>query len=211
LEHGRESRRPRPRIETLSDLIFGLSLSLGSFALIIDIPSSTSEVAIHMLEFSFSFFILLTAWIIYTSIASVLPFETFGMVVMNMVLLLLVAFEPYLLNILEFNDPSISVSTLDGIRNFAGSLFSVDLAGLLFLFALMYHIIANPKKKLVSEEFAKIAHARRLLMFALGAVVFVSVLPVFDLVFLGVTLRVFFWVIPFLTYWGFRAYYKEIT
>ena len=128
-----------------------------------------------------------------------------------MILLLLLAFEPNLLNTLEFDDPSISISALEGIRNFAGSLFLLDLAGLLFLFGLMYHIISNPKKKLAAQEFVQIAHARRLVMFALGSAVLVSVLPVVGIVDPGVTLRTFFWLVPLVTYWAFRAYYKQIS
>ena len=48
-------------------------------------------------------------------------------------------------------------------------------------------------------------------MSSLGAVVFVSVPPIFDLVVLGVTLMVFFWVLPFVTYRAFRAYHRQIT
>ena len=46
-------------------------------------------------------------------------------------------------------------------------------------------------------------------MSSLGAVVFVSVPPIFDLVVLGVTLMAFFWVLPFVTYRAFRAYHRQ--
>src|SRR5207245_10175578 len=42
---------PRPRIETLADLIFGLSLSIGSIALIANPPKSTEEITTHILAF----------------------------------------------------------------------------------------------------------------------------------------------------------------
>jgi hypothetical protein len=54
---------PRPRIETLADLIFGLSLSIGSIALIANPPKSTGEITTHILAFAYTFFVLLTAWL----------------------------------------------------------------------------------------------------------------------------------------------------
>ncbi len=35
-------RRPRPRIETLADLVFGLSLSIGAIGLIASAPTTQS-------------------------------------------------------------------------------------------------------------------------------------------------------------------------
>ena len=42
-------RRPRPRIESLADLIFGLSLSIGSIALIANSPTNPGEINGHIL------------------------------------------------------------------------------------------------------------------------------------------------------------------
>src|SRR2546428_13988641 len=64
--------RPRPRIETLADLIFGLSLSIGSIALIANPPKSNAEITAHILAFAYTFFVLITAWMIYTTYMSVL-------------------------------------------------------------------------------------------------------------------------------------------
>jgi len=63
--------RPRPRIETLADLVFGLSLSIGSIALIANPPKSAGEITTHILAFAYTFFVLITAWLIYTTYMSV--------------------------------------------------------------------------------------------------------------------------------------------
>src|SRR5437867_10946975 len=66
---------PRPRIETLADLSFGLSLSIGSIALIANPPKSTGEITTHILAFAYTFVVLVTAWMIYTTYMSVYPVE----------------------------------------------------------------------------------------------------------------------------------------
>src|ERR1700758_4086112 len=104
----RESeRRYRPRIEDFSDLIFGLSLSIGSLALIATSPSSTGEILNHIAAFGYTFLILITAWIIYTTYMSILPQETRWVTFLNVLLLLLVAFVPYLLNGVELTNPGL--------------------------------------------------------------------------------------------------------
>src|SRR5438094_5231830 len=88
---------PRPRIETLADLIFGLSLSIGSIALIANPPKSTGEITTHILAFAYTFFVLITAWLIYTTYMSVLPIETRTITFLNMARLLLCAIVPCML------------------------------------------------------------------------------------------------------------------
>jgi len=55
-------------------LIFGLSLSIGSIALVASSPTSTSEIGSHIAAFAFTFLILIT-WIVYTTDMSVIPTE----------------------------------------------------------------------------------------------------------------------------------------
>ncbi len=89
--------RPRARIETLADLIFGFALSIGAIALIGSPPTSAGDINTRILEFMFTFFILITAWIIYTTQMSVLPLETRAVTLLNVLMLALVAVVPYLL------------------------------------------------------------------------------------------------------------------
>src|SRR5438094_8999450 len=96
-EGQRAPRRPRPRLETLSDLIYGLSLSIGAISLVITNSQSSSpgDLNRNILEFLFVFLILITSWIIYTSDMSVLPIEIRLVTFLNVVLLILVAIIPY--------------------------------------------------------------------------------------------------------------------
>src|SRR5882762_3454210 len=94
----RHRKHPRPRLETLSDLIYGLSLSIGAISLVItnNQSSSASDINRNILQFLFVFLILITSWIIYTSDMSVLPIETRLVQLLNVALLMLVATIPYL-------------------------------------------------------------------------------------------------------------------
>src|SRR2546426_10016130 len=76
VQRGEEHRKhPRPRLETLSDLIYGLSLSIGAISLVItnNQASTANDINRNVFEFLFVFLILITSWIIYTSDMSVLP------------------------------------------------------------------------------------------------------------------------------------------
>src|SRR5438093_13283761 len=87
-------RRPRPRIETLADLVFGLSLSIGAIGLIASAPTTQSEINSHIYAFGFTFLVLITAWIIYTTYMSVLPGEVSAITLPIVALLLPVALVP---------------------------------------------------------------------------------------------------------------------
>src|SRR5439155_23055788 len=95
------ARRPRPRIETLADLIFGLSLAIDAIALLPTSATTPGDMNSRILIFSFAFLFLITAWLLYTTYMSVLPVDTQLVTFLNVVLLLFVALIPSLLNHLE--------------------------------------------------------------------------------------------------------------
>jgi len=96
------NRIPKARIESLTDLIFGLALSIGAVSLLGKSPATPRDVISDLLGFGFSFLILISIWFRYTNIISILPFETSEVMILNAVLLFLVSVEPYLLSILAF-------------------------------------------------------------------------------------------------------------
>jgi uncharacterized membrane protein len=101
-----QKARPRPRIQSLSDLVFGLALSIGAFALVSSPPATDSGLYRDIATFSFNFVILISLWIRYTRIMSALPIETKKIVLLNTILLFTVSIEPFLFNILRLSNSS---------------------------------------------------------------------------------------------------------
>ena len=147
--------RPRPRMETLADLIFGLFLSIGSIALIANSPSNTGEINSHILAFVFSFLILITAWMIYTTQMSAFPLQSRATTYLNVALLLLVALVPYRLDNVELVDVSLTSAASSALRDYASTLFAIDLSGVQLILALFAHIISMEEKKLVAPVVAR--------------------------------------------------------
>src|SRR3989441_13344427 len=123
---GGNERRPRPRIESLADLIFGLSLAIDSIALLPTSATTPADMNSRILIFASTFLLLIMAWLIYTTYMSVLPMDTLAVTFRNVALLLLVALIPYLLNNVVLGDNP-------GIRDYSSSLFTLDLAAILAL------------------------------------------------------------------------------
>ncbi len=184
-------------METLADLIFGLSLAVDSIALI---PSSTidqGEMNTRIASFAFAFLFLITAWLIYTTYMSVLPLETIGVTFLNVALLLLVALIPYLLN---------SVVIPSGIQDYSSTLFALDLTGILAILAVLAHIISAEEKGLVAPEVANLFRNGRNRMSVLAVLMAISIAPVFgEVTLLGVQTRIYLWAVPLISYWVGRA------
>ncbi len=206
MQRSTEGPRPRPRIETLADLIFGLSLSIGAIALIANSPSNPGEITSHIFAFAFTFLILITAWIIYTTQMSVLPVETRAVTFINVALLLLVALVPYLLNNVELTNPSLSADASSAIRDYSSTLFALDLAGILVILATFAHVISLEEKKLVAPELVRLFRNGRNRMIVLAAVMLISVAPQFwAWTLFGVPARLYVWYLPLISYWVGRA------
>jgi len=203
-------RRPRPRIETLADLIFGLSLSIGSIALIASPPSSTSEIGSHIAAFGFTFLIIITCWIIYTSFMSVLPLETNSITFLNVVLLLLVALVPFLLNSTEVTNPSLTPDQAGVVKNFASSLFALDLSAIIFMLAAFAQVISIEENKLVAPQVARLFRNGRNRMIILGMIMLISVAPQFwTWTVFGIPSRLYVWYFPLISYWVGRIVRPE--
>jgi uncharacterized membrane protein len=195
-EDGRE-RRPRPRIESLADLIFGLSLAIDSIALLPISAITPDEMNKRILIFAFAFLFLITAWMIYTTYMSVLPIDSLAVTFLNVALLLLVALIPYLLNNV-IGDP--------GIRDYSSSLFALDLTGILVILAFFAHIISVEENRIVAPELARLFRNGRNRMAALAILTAISVAPIFwERDVLGLKVRILIWTFPLISYWVGRA------
>jgi hypothetical protein len=207
MSQDRTYARPRARIESLVDLVFGLSLSIGAVALITaSPPSSTSDINSRIIAFLFTASFVITAWMVYTYQMSVLPLETNFVVYLNVIMLILIAVIPYLLYNVEFANPSISASDSSMIRDYASSLFAIDLAAVLTILTAFSHLISIEEKQLVAPELAKSFARSRNVQGALVVVVLASLVPAFwVLTIFSVPVRLYIWMIPVIVYWTRRG------
>jgi uncharacterized membrane protein len=198
MQQGEEHRRrPRPRLETLSDLIYGLSLSIGAISLVItnNQASTAADINRNILEFLFVFLILITSWIIYTSDMSVLPVETRLVTFLNVILLILVAIIPYLF------DQAVSLYNAAWDQDYASILFTIDYAGTLLILAGFAHIIGQEEKQLVDgDQMMRLRRIRNRLGL-LTIIVLLSLAAPWNWFFLGVHVRLFIWYIPIISFW----------
>jgi uncharacterized membrane protein len=186
-------KRPKPRIESLSDLIFGLTLSIGAISLISRVPATPFRMLIDIAEFGFSFLILISVWLGYTNIMSVLPMEDGTTIILNLVLLFLVSIEPYLFYLNIIFDLSAHAVLLD----YASILYALDMTGLMLILALFTQELAREERGLVPKDsFARYKRSRNTLYIS-AALFAITILPVFWTFKLqGLPIRFYFWFIP---------------
>jgi uncharacterized membrane protein len=150
-------------------------------------------ILIDVAEFGFSFLILISVWLGYTNIMSVLPMEDNVTMNLNLVLLFLVSVEPYLfyLNI------TFDLLTHEIFLNYASMLYALDMTGLMIILALFTHQLAREERGLVPKEsLARFKRVRNTL-FISAALFAITLLPVFWAFKLwNQPIRFYFWFIP---------------
>ncbi|MGD0478416.1 MAG: TMEM175 family protein [Nitrososphaerales archaeon] len=187
---------PRPRIQTLSDLIFGLALSIGALTLISEKPSHIMGLAATLLGFGWSFLILALVWVRYTKIMSVLPVETGSMVGANLLLLFLVSIEPFLYNLIAF-------APLPGQLDSGSSTaaYATDMGSIFVIIAYFTHELTNEERKLIPKELLRSYRLQRDTTLAVAALFYVSILPIFwSVTVFGLQVRFFIWMGTFVTW-----------
>jgi uncharacterized membrane protein len=171
------SRVPKSRIESLTDLIFGLALSIGAVSLLSKPPSTPTEVLTDVTAFGFSFLILIQIWFRYTNIMSLLPVETSGTMFLNVVMLFLVSIEPYLLSLLTGSGSQQSLSI--GVQVFASEIYALDLTGLTLILGLFSHQVTINERSLLEPEIVANYRNLRNVQYSAAALFAVSAIPIF--------------------------------
>jgi uncharacterized membrane protein len=188
---------PRPRIQTLSDLIFGLALSIGAVSLLSEKPTSLAELVVSLLGFGWAFFILALVWLRYTRIMSVLPVETGAIIGANMLLLFLVSVEPYLYNLITVSFDSVPGRLDSGTTT---ALYAIDMGLIFLIVAYFTHELTIEERKLIPEGLIRSYRLQRDATIIAAAFFLVSTLPVFwDLTILGLQVRFILWMGTFVT------------
>jgi uncharacterized membrane protein len=163
----KERTPPKSRIESLSDLIFGLALSIGALTLIGQPPSNFWELVQAILFYAFSFLILISVWYSYTRTMSQLHVETGGLIDVNILLLFLVSIEPFLFNQMLSSSLAESVSIL----------YAFDLGGLFVIQAFLANAILKDQNR--PEPVLRTFRLQRITLSISAALFFVSALPFF--------------------------------
>ncbi len=164
--------RIKIRIEQLSDLVFGLALSIGSLELIARIPANAAGLAVSIGLFGFSFLVVVSIWIGYSRIMTTISHETSGTVSLNLLLLFFLVLEPYLFFVLQSNTTYVE---------WASFAYAIDV-GLMFLIlgsmirlALRRNIPSSELHPLLLQRF-RVAMSFYLLV---GGIYVFSAVPIF--------------------------------
>ncbi len=167
--------RVKLRIENLSDLVFGLALSIGSIVLISKLPQTPMELLTGIALFGFSFLIVVWVWSGYTSTMSALPYEIRGTFLLNIMLLFCVAIEPYLFYV----ETQIRLVYVP----FASSVYALDVGAMLFILASQIFLLLGEERKSKVHKLhsAQLRRFRRVMFgqIAAGAIFTASALPSF--------------------------------
>lgn len=181
----RSKAGPRPRIESLSDLIFGLALSIGAFALVSTPPTTESGFYKDIVTFGFNFIVLITIWLRYTRVMSALPVETRRTVVLNTVLLFTVSLEPFIFNILRSPNAGNPANFPIGLYEAASSAYGVDLGAMTLILGVFTLALADEEKNLVPKEMLSRLRTEAGTWFISAAIFFASAYPLFGRVGVG--------------------------
>jgi len=189
-EEQHSSSKPRPRIQALSDLIFGLALSIGALMLIGQQPTDFESIVASLVFYSFSFLVLVSVWRSYSTILSVLPVETERLITINILLLFTVSIEPYLFNQLFIDNGTLWSNV--------SMLYAMDIAVMFLVLAFFNHSLGKEEKHLVPNNYLKKYRFDRNYGLVIAAVFIISILPIFEfsiqVVGLTFPLRVVVWI-----------------
>jgi hypothetical protein len=184
------------RIQSFSDLIFGLALSITALALIGRSVRTFSDVTDGILLFSFGFLILISVWFRYSQVMTVVRRETSVLLSLNVLMLVFVSLEPYLLNLLLFPAPA-GVGDMDWWL-YVSSLYAIDWGSLILLLGALDALAlrgldgSSDPAVLAKLRFSRNAHLVG------AAVVFASLAPAFGtwLIVPGLPARAALWFAP---------------
>ena len=206
---GESAQGPKPRLQSLSDLIFGLALSIGALNLIANKPNDAAALFGNIIAFGFSFLILIFVWFRYTETMSVLPVETPRTRALNTAMLFLVAIEPYLFNQLSIGLGLTASPTLS--LDVASATYALDLGAIWAILAAFTNVLTIEEKKLVTPDLVQKYRLTRNLEIIVAAIFLVSILPPFWTTMIGTTnLRYVMWALTFFVRRIGKVYSKRV-
>jgi uncharacterized membrane protein len=170
----------KKRLEDLSNLVFGLALTLGAITLTAPVNDDLGALFAVILRFALSFAIVVWIWWLYNNVVQDIEKSRPGLASLNMVLLFLVVIEPFLLTV--SNDYS------------SGKIaYSIDLGTILVILAIFYQFaIDDPSISAVKRSKESLAMNRNL-SFLFAAIFYTSIVPQLMLPGIGIEIQSYMW------------------
>jgi uncharacterized membrane protein len=180
-------------MEVLSEIVFGLALSVGALALVGSPPTTAGGLYLSLATFGFSFLVLILVWLAFTHLRSLLNFESRWSVGLNVVLLFTVSVEPFLFDlIVRSNETAAFLAT-------ANQVFAIDIGvmvGVLGVFA--WYIATTPRTGLGPDARRRLRRDA-LNRWVVAGIFFLSTAPIFGQVHLYTQpVRVAIWIVGLL-------------
>jgi uncharacterized membrane protein len=167
-------------------------------------PQTSTAIYQDVGTFAFSFYILISTWLRYTRIMSVLPMERRRTTMSNVLLLFCVSIEPFLFNLLQ---RPVGGAETPSFLNTASTLFALVIGGMMLMLGLFCNEISTKDRKLVPIDLIGAFKNERNGWFLSSAVFFVSAIPIFwSIQINGTASRYLIWAIPLSLVWIERAY-----
>ncbi|MGD0175390.1 MAG: hypothetical protein ABSC50_01010 [Candidatus Bathyarchaeia archaeon] len=177
----------------VAKIIFGLAIAISTIPLISRLPARPAGILIDIGEFGFSFLILISVWLGYWNIMSLLPIEDGTTITLNVALLFLVSIEPYLFYLNITFDLLAHELLLDS----SSILYALDMTGLMLILALFTHQLAKEERGLVPKASLLQYKRVRNVLFISAALFAITALPPFwSFKLWNLPIRFFFWFIP---------------
>ena len=174
-------------------MLFGLAVAISAIPLLLRLPARPFGIVIDVAEFGFSFLILVSVWLGYWNVMSVLPMEDLTVVALNIALLFLVSIEPYLF----YLSITFDLGAHELLLNAASVGYALDLTGLMAILALFTQQLAKEERGLVPKESIAMYKRARNILFISAALFAITILPPFWTTKLsGQPIRFYFWFIP---------------
>ncbi len=174
----------KERIESLTDLVFGLALSLTSIALILRAGETIEDVFYSLFWFTFNFLLLISMWFGYSRLLEHIDIESPAVLNLNVALLLLVSLEPYLFNLMVFGEAGDDMGVLLDVTS---TLYALCLGGIWLVLGALHHQAAKGGEQ---ESMLRMRNAR---LFD-TAVFLLSAVPLsWEVDLLGIPIRFWMW------------------
>ena len=186
-------------IGSISDVVFGLALSIGSLILVSQTPSTGHALALGIFYFGFSFLAVILVWLAFRRITVILPYETQATLTVNVALLFCISIEPFLFYVMV---------TPNAIGADASMAFGVDFGVMMLLLSALGYLLLQEEQgdtqhRIASDVIARIDRST-VFHIVIGAIFLVSASPVFWTIQLaGAAVRYDFWYLGMV--WIFAA------